>query len=173
VDESGEPYYTQWGWDVINGKAEYPGWNERGGIPPGIAWRAIHPAYNRQIDAKDWVKKDYAPGDTALVADWKRLMNARDDIDYFTKHNMAIVPPISSFPSAPDNIRIIQNRVGEVVAPLSWQIVYAKDQAEFDRLWAQLVEQAKGRGLDQADQWYRQAYTEAVVDMAKYTKSCL
>ncbi|MDR2374998.1 MAG: extracellular solute-binding protein [Treponema sp.] len=169
LDENGEPYYTRRGWDVINGKEEYPGWLERGGIPPGIAWRAIHPVYNRQLNGQDWVKKDYAPADNTLVADWKRLMNATDDIDYFTRHNMAIAVPSISL-SVPDNIQIIQNRVNEVIGPLAWQMIYAKDQAEFDRLWAQLVEQAKGRGLDQADQWYRQAYTEAVADYAKYTK---
>jgi putative aldouronate transport system substrate-binding protein len=173
VDENGEPYYTRLGWDIANGIAEYPNGgtqSDAGGIPPGVNWRAIHPTYNRQLSGKDWIKKDYAPADSALVADWQQAMKARDDIDYFSQHNMLVAPPFTGSLVVPDNIQIILNRIGEVVTPLSWQMVYARDQAEFDRLWAQMVEQARGRGLDQADRWFREAYTAAVADFAKYSK---
>jgi putative aldouronate transport system substrate-binding protein len=173
VDDNGEPYLTRLGWDIQNGVADYPNGgsqSDAGGIPPGINWRSIHPTYNRQLSAKDWIKKDFAPADSTLVADWKRAMKANDDIDYFIQHNMAIAPAFTGSLVVPDNIQITQNRVGEVVKPLSWQMVYAKDQAEFDQLWAQMVEQARGRGLDQADQWYREAYAKAVTDFAKYSK---
>jgi putative aldouronate transport system substrate-binding protein len=173
VDETGEPYYTQLGWNIALGLAEYPNGgtqSEAGGIPPGVNWRSIHPVYKRQLSGTDWIKKDFAPPDSAIVADWKQVMNALDDIDYFTKHNMLVAPPFTGAVTAPDNITLILNRVGEVVTPLSWQMVYARDQAEFDRLWAQMVEQAKGRGLDQADRWYREAYAKAVADFAKYSK---
>jgi putative aldouronate transport system substrate-binding protein len=173
LDENGEPYLTRLGVDIQYNGAAFPTGGtqgEAGGIMPGLHWRSVHPVYGRQINTVDWIKKDFAPTESALEADWKRIMNARDDVDYFTQHNMLAVPPFAPMDPAPDNIALIINRVNEVVVPLSWQMAYARDQAEFDRLWAEMVEQAKGRGLDTLVQWVRDAYARAKITGAKYVK---
>jgi hypothetical protein len=46
--------------------------------------------------------------------------------------------PFAPMDPVPDNIALINNRVNEVVNTLSWQMAYAKDQAEFDRLRAEI-----------------------------------
>jgi putative aldouronate transport system substrate-binding protein len=171
LDENGEPYLTQAGVDIQYNGVPYPNGGTQGnasGIYQGLDVKTIHPVYGRQINTADWVKKDYIPQDSALVLDWRRLMNAQDDVDYYIKNNIYINPPFAPMDPAPDSIALAQNRVNEVVVPLSWQMIYAKDRAEFDRLWAEMTEQARGRGLDTVNDWYRDAYARAKVTGAKY-----
>jgi putative aldouronate transport system substrate-binding protein len=173
VDEKGEPYATKLSYDIDNGTAKAPAGYEKdrrfSHWTRSFMARQIHPGYNRQMDRGDWIEKDYAPKADPVTLDWRNHYGVRDDIEYLRKNNILAEPPFSLMPPTPDEIQIIQNRVSEVVKPLSWQMVYAKDQAEFDSLWAQLVEQAKGRGIDRENQWYRDAYySEALPAGAKY-----
>jgi hypothetical protein len=172
LDENGEPYLTPLGWQLqADSIVPFPTggtMSEAGGMFVGLHRRVVHPVYGRQINGADWIKKDYAPADSALLVDWQKAMNARDDIDYFTQHNMLVPNPFAPMEPAPDNIMLIANRVNEVVNPLSWQMVYAKDQTEFNRLWTEMVEQAKGRNIDTEVQWYREAYARAKATGAKY-----
>ncbi|MDR2619394.1 MAG: hypothetical protein LBC62_11040, partial [Treponema sp.] len=132
--------------------------------------RAIHPVYKRQIDTKDWVRKSFIPQDPLLTRDWREKMNARDDIDYLYSRNMAVEPSLAPMETPPENIQILETRVGEVVKTLSWQMVFAGNEAEFDRLWAQMAEQAKGIGVETVQKWYADAYAKAVAAGAKYMK---
>jgi hypothetical protein len=130
--------------------------------------RQIHPGYNRQIGRADWIEKDYVPKADPVTLDWRNHYGVRDDIEYLRKNNMLVEQPFYLMPSIPDEIQVIQNRVGEVIKPLSWQMIYARNQAEFDSLWTQMVEQSNGRGIDREVQWYRDAYNEALTAGAKY-----
>jgi hypothetical protein len=68
----------------------------------------------------------------------------------------------------PDNILQISARVGQVIQPMSWQIAFARDDAEFNRLWADMVQRAKGVGIDTVVQWYADEYNRARTSSAKY-----
>jgi putative aldouronate transport system substrate-binding protein len=173
LDEKGEPYLTKTGWDISRGFSDFPnGGKDQDGIGVITAWglapRSVHPVYKRQIDTLDWTRKDFAPPDTALDADWKKVMGAIDDVDYLTQHNMIAVPPFAPMGTPPDDIRQIDSRIGDVVKTVSWQMVYARTQAEFDRLWADMVQRAKGMGLDTSMQWYTQEYARANAFGAQY-----
>jgi putative aldouronate transport system substrate-binding protein len=174
-DSSGEPYVTQLGWEISNRAREFPngGFNGEGlgAINSfGLLRRNIHPALKRGMDTDGWIKKDFAPPDTALVADWKSIMKAQDDLDYFKQHNMLVQKPFAPMNAPPDNILQINGRVGQVIQPMSWQMVYARDEAEFNRLWADMVQRAKGVGLDTANQWYIDEFNRAKSSSAKYAK---
>jgi multiple sugar transport system substrate-binding protein/putative aldouronate transport system substrate-binding protein len=95
-------------------------------------------------------------------------MNAVDDVDYFTKNNMLVEPPFAPMPVAPDDILLLERRIGEVVQPGSWKMVYARDEAEFNAIWADMVSQAKGIGIDRVNQWYLNAYNASRTAGAKY-----
>jgi putative aldouronate transport system substrate-binding protein len=174
-DSSGEPYITQLGWEINNRGREFP----NGGFAydglnvinsSGLSTMNLHPALKREIGTSDWIKKDFAPPDTALVADWKAVMKAQDDLDYYKQHNMLIQRPFAPMNPPPDNILQIAARVGQVIQPLSWQIVYARDEAEFNRLWADMVQRAKGVGADTVVQWYTDEFNRAKTSSAKYAK---
>jgi hypothetical protein len=175
LDENGEPYYTELGWRIRNGSAEFPNGgklNSGTGLTtnePAFPGYSIHPVYKRRLDGMDWVKKAYIPGDSVLDADWKRVMNAEDDRDYFTKNNMIVDVPFAPMPpDIPEDIQVLAQRIGQVVQPASWKMVYARDEAEFNALWADMVSQARGMGVDRVNQWYLDAYNAAKAMGAKY-----
>jgi UDP-N-acetyl-D-mannosaminuronic acid transferase (WecB/TagA/CpsF family) len=70
--------------------------------------------------------------------------------------------------NVPEDIQVLEQRVGQVVQPGSWKMVYAKDEAEFNAIWADMVSQAKGIGIDRVNRWYLDAYTTARTAGAKY-----
>ncbi|MDR2376416.1 MAG: extracellular solute-binding protein [Treponema sp.] len=174
-DSSGEPYITQLGWDIRNRVREFPNGGFVGdGLNVinsyGLATRNVHPVLKRELSTDDWIKKDFTPPDTALVADWKSIMKAEDDLDYYRQHNMLIQRPFAPMNPPPDNILQIAARVGQVIQPMSWQIVYARDEAEFNRLWTDMVQRAKGVGVDTVIQWYTDEFNRAKTSSAKYVK---
>jgi putative aldouronate transport system substrate-binding protein len=172
-DSSGEPYITQLGWEINTGARDFP---NGGRLGVGLSFlnsnplstRNIHPALNRELSTSDWIKKDFAPPDTALTAEWKSTMNALDDMDYFIRHNKIVQKPFAPMNAPPENILQIAARVGQVIQPLSWQMVYARDEAEFNRIWADMVQRAKGVGIDTVVQWYADEYNRARTRSAKY-----
>jgi putative aldouronate transport system substrate-binding protein len=174
-DSSGEPYITQIGWEIQNRAREFPnggfaydGINVINSAP--IDRKMLHPTLKREMTTNDWIKKDFAPPDSALVVDWKSIMKVNDDLDYYKQHNMLVQKPFAPMNPPPDNIMQIAARVGQVIQPMSWQMVYAKDEAEFNRLWADMVQRAKGVGVDTVVQWYADEYNRAKSSSEKYAK---
>jgi hypothetical protein len=177
VDSNGEPYRTEFGWRYfLDRSTELPGGG--GWSITGYAWSTnessinvwnLHPVWNRRFDGEDWNKKEgLAPADSALLADWKRVMNAESDLDYYSKNNMLITPPFAELPATPEDIILLQQRVNAVVPPESWKAVYASSEAEFEAIWKKMVSDAKGLGIDTINQYYADAYRKAVADGAKY-----
>jgi hypothetical protein len=174
LDENNEPYLTQLGWEIKNGAKEFPNGGKLGnGLylinSFGISPRMPHPVYKRQIDTMDWIKKPFAPADDNLTADWKAVMNAKDDIDYFIKNKM--VSTNESFAQGhalPEDMMETMNRVGEVIKAMSWQAVYAKDEAEFNRIWEEMRTRANGMGFEAIVKWSSDDWFKADADLAKY-----
>jgi putative aldouronate transport system substrate-binding protein len=176
-DSNGEPYITQLGWEIQNRAREFP----NGGFAYdglnvinsfGLATRNVHPTIKREMGTSDWIKKDFAPPDTALAADWASIMKAKsdDDLDYLRQHDMLVQGPFAPMNPPPDNIIQIAVRVGQVIQPMSWQIAFARDEAEFNRLWADMVQRAKGVGIDTVNQWYADEFNRAKTSSAKYAQ---
>jgi ABC-type glycerol-3-phosphate transport system substrate-binding protein len=177
VDENGEPYRTEFGWRYfLDRSTELPGGGGWG--VTGYVWSAnepsmhafnIHPVWNRRLDGEDWIKKPgLAPQDSALLADWKRVMGAGSDLEYLAKNNMLITPSFATLPATPEDILLLQQRVGAVVVPESWKMVYASNEAEFESIWKKMVSDAKGLGVDRINDYYAEAYKKAVADGARY-----
>jgi putative aldouronate transport system substrate-binding protein len=176
LDADGEPYWTELKLQIDN--------NPDTKLPNGSVWGSIdaiisgvplgrqekHPVYKRTLDATwgtgDWIDKPWYPRLTKLQEEWNTYMNAEDQIDYLTKNNMIRDSPYAPMPTAPEEIRLMEARIAEVV--VHQKLMYAKDEAEFDAVWNDMVAQAKDRGLDTVQQWYRQAYAEARAAGAKY-----
>lgn len=62
---------------------------------------------------------------------------------------------------ASDDLEIIMTQIGEIVKKMSWQMVYAKDEAEFNSLWDTMVSQAQQLGLDQVTEFYTNEWKNA------------
>jgi putative aldouronate transport system substrate-binding protein len=176
LDANGTPYLTTLGWDIQYNNKEFPngGPNGEGGYYVNFTGMSgvIHPVYKQNINPDvDWPSRrstQIIDEDSAVDRDWKAKMNAAGDADYFRKNNMTLQQPFAPMNAAPDNIQEITTRIGDTVKTMSWQMVFARSQAEFDSLWTDMVQRAKGMGLDTSNEWYRNEYNRARQAGAKY-----
>lgn len=85
--------------------------------------------------------------------------------------NLIVTSPVLSFVApAPDDIEEIRGQIGEIVVQNSWKMVYARDQEEFDALWAQTQADAEALGAEQVFADAVARWEEAVKVSEKYLK---
>jgi multiple sugar transport system substrate-binding protein/putative aldouronate transport system substrate-binding protein len=97
---------------------------------------------------------------TTMTKEWTERYGAENQVKYLLEKGMlAIIPSVSvSLVSDSTDIGLIRSQCGQLVKNTSWQMVFAKDQAEFDAMWQDLKVQLDGFG-----------YQELVAfDMEKY-----
>jgi putative aldouronate transport system substrate-binding protein len=87
---------------------------------------------------------------TALTTDWQNTYNAENATDYYLKHKMIdIVPNINtSLGSDSSDIKNKRSQISDYVKNTSWKMVFAKNQAEFDKLWEMMKKDVIGLGLN-------------------------
>lgn len=85
---------------------------------------------------------------TELTTDWQNTYNATNPTDYYIKHDMIdIVPNINtSLGSDSSDIKNKRSQISDYVKNTSWKMIFAKDQAEFDQLWAKMKTDVVGLG---------------------------
>lgn len=69
---------------------------------------------------------------------------------------------------ASDDLEITITQIGEICKKYSWQMVYAKDEAEFESLWTTLTTQAKQLGLDDVTAFYVNEWNSALEMVKDY-----
>lgn len=78
----------------------------------------------------------------------KGINNPFDGFD--PQENTAIRIAWGLRPTLDDDIQIIVSRIAPIVKTASWQMVFAKDKAEFERIWKDMQVKAEGLGLQKA-----------------------
>ena len=53
-----------------------------------------------------------------------------------------------ALPSDSADISVIRNSVNKAVCDASWRMIFAKDDAEFDKMWSEMATEVKGFGFD-------------------------
>ena len=88
---------------------------------------------------------------TQMRRDWEKKFNAANATDYMTKNNALVVSPSVSvsLPSDSADISVIRNSVNQAVCDASWRMIFAKNDAEFDKMWDDMVKELKGFGFDE------------------------
>ncbi len=71
-------------------------------------------------------------------------------------------------PAAPDDLQMVMNQIGDVVKTNSWKMVFAKDEAEFNALWEDMVTKANGLGIEQVNTYYEDQWQQALDLVSKY-----
>lgn len=67
-----------------------------------------------------------------------------------------------------DQIAVTATSVGDQIATYGWQMVYASTEAEFDRLFDELVQKAESLGLKECEEWGKQMWADAEAMADKY-----
>jgi multiple sugar transport system substrate-binding protein/putative aldouronate transport system substrate-binding protein len=109
----------------------------------------INPANNAPYNYTLW-ESYLESNSTPLDNSWKDLMKATTTLDYLKQHNNYTVAPGNSFiaPAAPAEIDAARTQCKEIIKTNSWKMVFAKNQAEFDKLLKDMQETVKGLGYD-------------------------
>jgi putative aldouronate transport system substrate-binding protein len=70
--------------------------------------------------------------------------------------------------SAPDDIKVIQSKMGDVVKLNSWKMIYAKDDTEFNQIKQEMIDKCKALGSDIEFAWEKSQLASALKKAAKY-----
>ncbi|MFC8798362.1 ABC transporter substrate-binding protein [Promicromonospora sp. NPDC057138] len=106
-----------------------------------------------------------------LTEDWSKRMGATTTMQYLQDNDQLIVAPGSGFAAPTDDseIETLRNQVKASIVEYSWKMAFAKDDAEFDSLLAQLQETVNGLGYEKVldvDMANAKAQNEARVAVA-------
>ncbi|MDR2193409.1 MAG: extracellular solute-binding protein [Treponema sp.] len=102
---------------------------------------------------------------TTTNREWEAMYGAQDPVDYFTKNNqLGIVPSVNVMVSPePTDIQLIRSQCATIVKDTSWKMIFAANEAEFNKLWADMKTQLTGFGWDKLVEYDREQ-VQAVVD---------
>lgn len=88
---------------------------------------------------------------TQMRKDWEKKFDAKDATDWMTKNKRITVSPsvAVALPSDSADISVIRNSVNKAVCDASWRMIFAKNDAEFDKMWDEMTSEVKGFGFDE------------------------
>ncbi len=86
---------------------------------------------------------------TQMKKDWAARFGAQEPVEYMKKNNVLLVSPNVSvtLPSDTNDIAVIRNQCNETLCDASWQMIFAKDDAEFDKMWDDMCKTMDGLGF--------------------------
>lgn len=111
---------------------------------------------------------------TKLDAAWSKAHGGHQDMKSYMmatgtdENTVKESPVLQIIPAAPDEVVQILNQLGPVIVTASWEMIYAETDAEFDKIWKQLQEDAKDIGIDQVVEDAVSRYQEALELAKKY-----
>ncbi|MDR2178502.1 MAG: hypothetical protein LBP20_10760 [Treponema sp.] len=95
---------------------------------------------------------------------WQDAMGAKSEDEYLELHNLKAVVVASDFVRETMSMELEQKykQVSTAIRDGTWRAIYARDDAEYSRLVADMINQAKGFGYDECVAWdLRQAERRA------------
>ncbi len=165
LDKDGKPFVTDYGWKALPANAEavpdqYGGGTFKDGTNQinntTIKLSMTNPQTGEPYDYNLWtstLKHQPNPVDKS----WRDVMGVLTPKDYFVKHNMvAVQAPVFTGKApaqASSDIKQKQSEVGKVIKEYSWKMVFAKNDAAYNKLKQQMVAKAKGLGYDDVVNW--------------------
>lgn len=112
---------------------------------------SINPETGDPYDYQLWSSTlEKAP--TKLEENWRAAMDASTPVEWFVKNDKIAVQPAiftgEPLVEMPDDLKQKQGQVAAVIKQYSWQMVFAKNEADFDRLKDEMLNKAKGLGYE-------------------------
>ncbi|MDR1705781.1 MAG: sugar ABC transporter substrate-binding protein [Clostridiales bacterium] len=115
-----------------------------------LSWIAINPNNGTTYDPRYWpttIEKQK----TTTTNEWAERYGAENPVAYLEQNGQLGVVPFVNVNLAPDtsDITVIRTSCKPIVCDASWQMIFASDQAEFDRIWSDMKEDLAGFGWDE------------------------
>lgn len=98
---------------------------------------------------------------TQMRKEWEAKFGAKEPAEYMKKNNILVISPNVSvaLPTDDNDISLIRGQCKDAVNKYSWQMIYAKTDAEFDKLWDDMCKELNGYGFDKLMQFDKEKYT--------------
>ena len=153
----GKPQLTEYGKSVYPSKEadvpeEYGGGTWKDGVSAlnfkTVSNIDIDPSTNVPYQYDLWEKTIADNSNTALIQDWQQHMGAKSTTEYLKSQNKLLVAPGCGYtaPTEDSNIATLRGQCKATVIQYSWQMIFAKDQAEFDSYAATMRDTVNGLG---------------------------
>jgi len=178
IDSNGKPFLTEEGWKYVkNASAELPDGGKLSdgtGIinSVGLTGAFINPVTKEPINYNSWstTKEKMLSNPSKLLQDWQSVYGHKTTVDYLKANNKFTLQPLAPtmVPTMPDDIDSTSTAIGDIVKNGSWLMVFAKDDAQYKKLYDDMVKKAKGLGIDQVYEWSSDSWKLAVDKANKY-----
>ncbi|MDR3276037.1 MAG: hypothetical protein LBT11_02310 [Treponema sp.] len=98
-----------------------------------------------------WLSRDPTPA----FKKWQDAMGALSEDEYLEEHNFRAIAFASDFvkPGRSADLETTYTQVSTAIKNYSWQAIYARTDAEFNRLVNEMTTQAKALGFDECLAW--------------------
>lgn len=161
--KDGRPTLTEYGKQVVLDEAnlevpaEYGGGTYGDGAPQILNFELsvdTNPNTGEPYDSLYW-KSTIESTYTNLDRAWAQAFASDNAMAYLKTHGQVVVAPGNSYAPPADSTDIQTKRAqcSQAVINASWQMIFAKDEAEFNRIWEDLKTQLKGFGYDDVIAW--------------------
>jgi len=174
---NGRPETTQFGMDAIRDNLTVPAEFGGGGFADGISnfnfhfvvGNDINPMFNEPFAASRW-QSTLASDRNHFVLEWQEHFGVLSPMEYIVQNNMISVTPGMAFAAEPEDssLQVMRSQVSTQFVNTSWQMLFARDEAEFDRLWDNMLELLPGFGFYEVMEWDLQVL-EGMADAVSYT----
>jgi len=165
LDKDGKPFLTEFGKKAVADgtvqvPAEYGGgmWKDGANQINGSSLHIsmVNPNTGEPYDNKLWTSV-LNDNPNPLTKSWREKTGVSTSKEYFVKNNLiAILKPVftgNAPETPPTDIETKVGAIGKVIKENSWKMIYAKNEAEFDKLKQEMVTKAKGLGYDEVVNW--------------------
>jgi putative aldouronate transport system substrate-binding protein len=179
MNENG-PFVTEFGWTMVNDpEVTFANGGRIGDGANLLNWRGYsgflpHPhvmGFTR--DFRTWQRTEFIPEPPRRQVEWEEFtgMDYLNFIPTLRERGQLVEGPYAPMAPFPEDIDMIRQAAGNNwVAPQSWVIIMANDQAEFDMLWDEMVAGAYGRGAQQVIDNVRESWNAAEIGGSNYMR---
>jgi multiple sugar transport system substrate-binding protein/putative aldouronate transport system substrate-binding protein len=107
----------------------------------------INPDTNEPYGTDFW-SSTIKMNETKTTKEWAEKFGAADDVEYLSKNNMMTVVPSINIALAIDStdISLIRKQCGDIIKDSSWRMVFAANDADFEKQWDDMTAQLEGLG---------------------------
>lgn len=116
----------------------------------GLSTAFINPLTKASLHYQLWpaTLAHNATNQTNLQKDWAKVTGFQTTIEYVRAKNMVTAIPLAQSLIVPmtDDVSATASKIGDIVKTYSWKMIFAKNDAEFNTLYAEMKTKAEGLG---------------------------
>ena len=125
----------------------------------------VNPDNGERFSAKFWSSyKAKEKEEDITKTEWQEHFGAENAVDYMLKHGMLEPSPNVGFAPTPDEgeIKSLRPEINGKLCEYTWKAIFAKDDAEFEALWDEMITALDGFDYDKLFENDVAVYTQEV-----------